>query len=57
MVGTARRYAAVSMFSGCGGMDLGAEWSGQARIVWAADNDPWAVATYRPLATLGITVG
>src|SRR4051812_26260141 len=42
-----RRYAAVSMFSGCGGFDLGAEASGRARVVWANDHDAAAVATYR----------
>jgi DNA (cytosine-5)-methyltransferase 1 len=42
-----RRYAAVSLFSGCGGMDLGAEMSGRARVVWAIDNEHWAVETYR----------
>jgi DNA (cytosine-5)-methyltransferase 1 len=42
-----RKYAAVSMFSGCGGMDLGAERSGLAQVVWAADNEHWAVETYR----------
>lgn len=46
-MGGFRRYAAVSLFSGCGGMDLGAEQSGRARVVWAVDNDPFAVATYR----------
>ncbi|WP_261782355.1 DNA cytosine methyltransferase [Rhodococcus sp. BP-316] len=35
------------MFSGCGGMDLGAEMTGRGRVVWAADNDHWAVETYR----------
>ena len=44
---TPQRYAAVSLFSGCGGMDLGAEQSGRARVVWAADNEHWAVETYR----------
>lgn len=43
----AGRYAAVSLFSGCGGMDLGAEQSGRARVIWAIDNDHWAVETYR----------
>ena len=43
----AGRYAAVSLFSGCGGMDLGAEQSGRARVVWAVDNEHWAVETYR----------
>lgn len=42
-----RRYAAVSLFAGCGGMDLGAEQSGWARAVWAVDNNHWAVQTYR----------
>lgn len=42
-----KRYAAVSLFSGCGGMDLGAEMSGRARVVWAIDNEHWAVETYR----------
>lgn len=42
-----QRYAAVSLFSGCGGMDLGAELSGSARVVWAIDNEHWAVETYR----------
>ena len=35
------------MFSGCGGMDLGAEQSGRARVVWANDSDPASVSTYR----------
>ena len=42
-----QRYAAVSLFSGCGGMDLGAERSDRARVVWAIDNEHWAVETYR----------
>jgi DNA (cytosine-5)-methyltransferase 1 len=28
-------------------MDLGAEQSGRARVVWAIDNEHWAVETYR----------
>lgn len=44
---SAGRYAAVSLFSGCGGMDLGAEQSRKARVVWAIDNEHWAVETYR----------
>jgi len=28
-------------------MDLGAEQSGRARVVWAIDNEHWAVQTYR----------
>ena len=35
------------MFSGCGGMDVGAEASGRASVVWAVDNEHWAVETYR----------
>lgn len=41
------RYAAVSLFAGAGGLDLGAEQSGCARVVWANDNDPFACETYR----------
>ncbi|MGI8596289.1 MAG: DNA cytosine methyltransferase [Thermoleophilaceae bacterium] len=41
------RYAAVSLFAGAGGLDLGAEKSGCARVVWANDNDPFACDTYR----------
>ncbi len=42
-----QRYAAVSLFSGCGEMDLGAEQTGKAQVVWAVDNEHWAVETYR----------
>ena len=42
-----RQYAAVSLFAGAGGLDLGAESTGQVRVVWANDNDPWACETYR----------
>lgn len=47
MARRSQRYAAVSLFAGCGGMDLGAEQSGRARVVWAIDNEHWAVETYR----------
>lgn len=47
MARPAQRYAAVSLFSGCGGMDLGAEQTGGVGVVWAVDNDHWAVETYR----------
>ena len=47
MVRVPQRYAAVSLFSGCGGMDLGAELTGRAQVVWAIDNEHWAVETYR----------
>jgi DNA (cytosine-5)-methyltransferase 1 len=36
----------VSLFSGAGGLDLGMIEAGH-RIIWANDNDPDAVATYR----------
>ncbi|WP_273733048.1 DNA cytosine methyltransferase [Mycolicibacterium septicum] len=45
--GRQHRYAAVSLFAGCGGMDLGAERSETAKVVWAIDSDPWAVQTYQ----------
>ncbi len=47
MARAGQRYAAVSLFSGCGGMDLGAEETGKAQVVWAVDNEHWAVETYR----------
>jgi len=40
-------FSAVSLFAGCGGLDLGAERTGKVKTVWAVDSDPWAVATYR----------
>lgn len=42
-----QRYAAVSLFAGCGGMDLGAEQTGRVQVVWAIDNEHWAVETYK----------
>ena len=42
-----KRYAAVSLFAGCGGMDLGAEQTSRAQVVWAIDNEHWAVETYK----------
>jgi DNA (cytosine-5)-methyltransferase 1 len=36
----------VSLFAGAGGLDLGLKQAGM-EIVWAVDNDPDAVATYR----------
>ena len=44
---TLQRYAAVSLFSGCGGMDLGAEQTGRVQVVYAIDNEHWAVETYK----------
>jgi DNA (cytosine-5)-methyltransferase 1 len=43
----ARKLSVLSMFSGCGGFDLGVEQSRLGRLVWANDNDAAAVATYR----------
>lgn len=40
-------YSAVSLFSGCGGLDFGAEQTRRIKTVWAIDNDPAAVKTYR----------
>ena len=40
-------YSAVSLFSGCGGLDFGAEQTGRIKTIWAIDNDPAAVRTYR----------
>lgn len=47
MARSPQRYAAVSLFAGCGGMDLGAQQTGRVRTVWAVDNEHWAVETYR----------
>jgi DNA (cytosine-5)-methyltransferase 1 len=44
---TGRIYAGVSLFAGCGGMDLGAEMTQRIQVVWANDNEHWAVETYR----------
>lgn len=40
-------YGVVTMFSGCGGFDLGAEATSMARVVCAIDSDSWAAETYR----------
>jgi DNA (cytosine-5)-methyltransferase 1 len=42
-----RPYAAISLFSGAGGMDLGAEQTGRVQTIWANDFEPWACETYR----------
>lgn len=42
-----RKFAVVSLFSGCGGFDLAAEMTQAARVVWANDSDRAAVDTYR----------
>jgi hypothetical protein len=41
-----RPYSAISMFSGCGGLDLGAIAAG-VKVRWANDSDRPAVETYR----------
>lgn len=38
----------VSLFSGCGGLDIGFRWAG-FKPVWSNDLDYWAVETYRKL--------
>lgn len=43
---TAERLSVVSLFSGAGGIDLGLKQAG-LDIVWAVDNDPDSVETYR----------
>ncbi len=43
--GGSEPYTAIGLFSGCGGMDLGAELAG-FEVVFAADSDPLAVETY-----------
>ena len=40
-------YAAVSLFAGAGGLDLGAEATKKVKVVWANDNERWACETYR----------
>ncbi len=44
---TVRPYSVVSMFSGCGGFDLGALATGRVQVLWANDINASAVATYR----------
>lgn len=51
------RYAAVSLFAGAGGLDLGAESTSRIRVVWANDNDRWACETYRSNLGAHITEG
>lgn len=41
-----RKLRAVSLFSGCGGMDLGFEQEG-FEVVWANDNAHWACETFK----------
>ena len=46
----------VSLFSGCGGMDLGFIWAGY-KIIWANDIDPDACETYKLNIGNHITLG
>lgn len=43
-----RRLTAISLFSGAGGFDLGAQQAG-LRVIWANDIDPAAATAYREL--------
>jgi DNA (cytosine-5)-methyltransferase 1 len=45
MIGN-RKPRILSLFAGCGGMDLGAEWAG-GEVVWANEMNPHACETYR----------
>lgn len=42
------KLTAVSLFSGCGGFDWGAQQAG-VEVIWANDNDPHAAAAYQSL--------
>lgn len=42
-----RKFSAVSLFTGCGGLDLAVEMNQAAKVVWANDNFRPAVDTYR----------
>ena len=41
-----KRLTAISLFSGCGGLDLGFEKKG-FDIIWALDHDYFSCETYR----------
>lgn len=43
-----RKLTAVSLFSGCGGFDLGAQEAG-VEVIWANDIDPHAAHAYKSL--------
>ena len=46
----------ISLFSGCGGLDLPFHEAGY-RTVWANDNNEWAVKTYKRNISVNITSG
>jgi len=46
MKSSSRKIPAISLFSGCGGMDLGFEKEGY-EVLWAVDNDFQSCETYR----------
>lgn len=55
MTSTKKVFDVVSLFSGCGGMDLGIEGTGRCRVIWANDNNRYVHPTYQhnfPDATL-----
>lgn len=41
-----RKPQILSLFAGCGGMDLGAEWAG-GKVIWANELNKFACDTYR----------
>jgi DNA (cytosine-5)-methyltransferase 1 len=43
-----KKLTAVSLFSGCGGFDIGAQRAG-VKIIWANDSDPYAASGYQSL--------
>src|SRR2546426_224486 len=43
-----RKMTAVSLFSGCGGFDWGAQQAG-VKIIWANDNNSYAASAYQAL--------
>ena len=44
--GNLKKIKAVSLFAGCGGLDLGFSEEG-FEIKWANDNNHWACETYK----------